>query len=481
MTSNTHLPDRIVDRMERIAHVGHWRWNVKDESLFWSKGIYKIHGLDFQDHTPSIEAALDAYVPEDREIVEKALAHAIENKTEFTIEARIQRPNGSLRNVIVHGECECNEKNGLIAVFGILQDITHVKQQEELYRLSAMGSSSAVWEWNLETDELRWAGRSAQVLGYDLNDNLPKSTEKFFKELLHPDDRDTLKETLIKHFTKTESFKIECRIANKNGEYEWFSARAQAQFNNYRKAIYVCGSMTSIQALKEIQNQLENSNTDLANFAAIAAHEIKHPIRTIGNYLELIQISSQTLEEDNQDYFKKAIQTANETNVMIDNLLEYASLENAKLTLDTVNIEKLTKLIIRSLKQEIKDTQANITIEPLHSIKADEIKIKTVITNLIQNALKYASDRPIEIKITMIENKDEWVYCVQDNGRGIDDKNKETIFQMFERADNIGNTKGTGIGLAVCQRIINLHKGSIRVESEINKGSTFTFSIPKEP
>ncbi|NCT40365.1 MAG: PAS domain-containing protein [Alphaproteobacteria bacterium] len=480
MPDNSHLSDHIVDRMERLAEIGHWRWNVREKKLFWSKGVYKIHGLDFLEYSPTVDAAIDGYIEEDRYQVEQALNYAIENKAPFKVEARIKRPNDEIRHIVSQGECETDEDGELIAVFGIIQDITLIKQQEELYQLSAMASDAAIWDWDIAKDSLRWAGRSAQVLGYPINDNLPMSTADFYETMLHPDDIQTLKKAFENHFTKLDNLNIEVRLKRQDGTFEWFLSRAQAQFDELGKAIRVCGSMTSIQQVKDIQDKLEGSNSDLESFACMAAHEIKRPIRSIASYLELIQMKEKDLAAEPKDYIAKSIEIANETSHMVDEILEYASLQDAELTLSEINTDKVIKLIIRSMKEDIKQTGTRIGLGNLPVIIGDETKLKTVITNIIQNALKYTADKPPEIEINIFEDTDKWRFSFSDNGRGMSQKDADKAFVMFERADNIGNIKGTGIGLAICNRIINMHEGNIWIESKLNKGTTFYFTIPKD-
>ena len=272
---------------------------------------------------------------------------------------------------------------------------------------------------------------------------------------------------------------IEIRIKTQNDSYKWFVARAQAQFDSTGQAIRVCGSMSSIQALKTTQAKLENSNSDLENFASMAAHEIKSPIRSISSYLELIRYSQEELPEKTHEYIGKSIEIANETGKMIDELLEYASLQEATLNLNEMNTEKMVKLLIRNMKEDIKMTGAEITFDDISNVICDETKIKTVITNLLQNALKYGATQGPEISIETSQDNYFWQFSIKDNGRGMSEKDVKKAFTMFERADNTGGVKGTGIGLAICQRIIDLHQGEIWVESELDKGSTFHFTISK--
>ncbi len=483
MSDKYHISEQILQRMERLGSIGHWHWDIKHNEIFWSQGVYDIHGINFEDYTPTVDAALDAYITEDRGDVEDFLTRAIEDNEDFKFEKRIKRPDGELRHIIAQGECEfCDQTGELISVFGVFQDVTPIRQQEELYELAALGSSAAIWDWDVKTDQLRWAGRSAEVLGYASNQHLPKTTRDFYDHNLHEEDQEKLLQAIEKHFTKLDNFAVEIRIKRQDEGYEWFLCRAQAQFNDYGKAIRVCGSMTSIRQLKETQAKLETSNMELENFASIAAHEIKSPVRSIGNYLELIKRkeNKNTLLETGE-YIDQCIKIAHQTNHMIDELLEYASLQEAELCISSVSIEKVTKRIIRSMKQEVKDSNAVITLKGFTDILCDETKIKTVMTNLIQNAVKYRSERQPEISISMLETQDYWQISVKDNGIGIPEGQENIAFDMFQRLDNAQDFQGTGIGLAICARIVTLHGGKIWVEPNQapENGSTFHFTIYK--
>ena len=211
----------------------------------------------------------------------------------------------------------------------------------------------------------------------------------------------------------------------------------------------------------------------------MAAHEIKAPIRNIASYLELMNFSEEELPETLKPNIEKSIEIANKTGKMVDELLEYASLQDAELNLKEVNLDSVTKLIIRSMKNDIKDSDANISFSKLPTIICDESKIVSLITNLIQNALKYRSEKPPEINIDVTDNDHEWYYSVKDNGIGMAEEDLQEIFAMFTRADNSTDVSGTGIGLNICRRIANLHGGKIWAESQLGKGSTFHFTVSK--
>lgn len=479
MTDNNHLSEQVLRRMERLGKIGHWRWDVQDNSLFWSEGVYQIHGIDSDGFTPNVDAALDAYIHDDRADVEECLTNAIENNEDFKFEKRIKRPDGEIRHVISQGECEFDDNNELLSVFGVIQDITPIKMQEELYELAALGSSSALWDWDVTHDRLHWAGRSAEIMGYASNKQLPQTTEDFYEGFLHPDDKEIVSEGLINHFTKLDEFWVRIRIKRNDGSYEWFSSRAQAQFDDYGKAIRVCGSMTSIQNLKEAQEKLEQSNSDLENFASIAAHELKRPLRTVASYLQLIGMSKEEMPASVKDHMEECIKAADEMSFMVDELLEYAQLQDAELNISAVNLDQITKAITRSAKDEVNASKAHIGFGDLPTIPCDETKIKTVITNLLHNAIKYRSDEKPEIHMSAAEHDEHWQYTIKDNGLGIPEGQGKTIFDMFKRLDNAKDRQGTGIGLAICRRIVDLHKGKIWVEPNDGQGSIFHFTISK--
>lgn len=128
---NPNIQNTILDRIERISHIGYWRYNIKENELFWSDEVYRIHGLNFAAFTPDVESAINAYHPEDKEDVKEALQNAIDNKASFEFQKRIQRPSNEIRYVSSQGECELDKNGKVVSVFGTLQDITELKEIQE--------------------------------------------------------------------------------------------------------------------------------------------------------------------------------------------------------------------------------------------------------------------------------------------------------------------------------------------------------------
>ena len=474
------LEGKILESIERIANIGHWRYDLVNDSLYWSEEVYRIHGLNFDDYTPNVDVAIDAYLPEDRDYVEKALQEAIEKREPFEFEKRIRRPDGEIRYVSSRGECEIDFDGSVISIFGTFQDLTELRMREELYELAAISSGAALWDWDIKSDRLNWAGNSAEILGYTNKKDLPRTTARFFSELVHPDDHEYLKNAFTRHFKTREPFSIDIRLSRTNKNYKWFSSRAQAHWDMDNQAIRMCGSLYDIDLLKQTQGKLERSNNDLSQFATIAAHDLKAPLRAISGFLEILQNRyKDKLDEKANEYINFSVNGAAQMGELIDDLLEYARLKSDEVEFTQTELNPLIQNVIDTIIFSQSDPDIAIEVADMPPILADANKVRRVFHNLIENALKYKSEHPPKITIKAEDQEDIWQFSVQDNGIGIDPSKQDDVFLMFKRLHTKDKYSGTGIGLAICKRIVELHGGDIWVESEPNKGSIFYFSIPK--
>lgn len=481
-TQSPFLSSELVDRIERVAEAGHWRVDLENNELFWSDGVFMIHGLSPDSYKPEVISAIEAYVPEDREHVSACVERAIEEGLPYTFECRIQRPDGEIRHVISQGEAEKNKAGKVVAIFGVIKDLTHIKEQEQRFRLAALGSNSAMWDWDILNDKIYWAGRSYAVLGVKSNDDLPCQSTEFFETLVHKDDQEKLKKAFADHFGQKSEFYIELRVHRSEHEYMWVLARAQAQWNTNGQAIRISGSLTDINELKTMEQHLLRSNEDLNQFASIAAHDLQQPLRAISGFLTLLQDKYEdTFDETAQKYIAQSIKGAENMSALVTDLLEYSRLETDGLKPKKHNITEILNTTILSLQSLIEENGAMITMNEIPEIVCDGLKLQRVFYNLIENAIKYRSTDSPRINISATELPDgAWQFSVADNGVGIEEKNLEAIFLMFNRLHSRNIYKGTGVGLAICKKIIDLHNGQIHVESNTGKGSVFHFTIPRQ-
>lgn len=233
--------------------------------------------------------------------------------------------------------------------------------------------------------------------------------------------------------------------------------------------------------LKVSQTRLKAYSEQMESFAYMASHDLKEPARMVNNFMQLLEKKyAAQLDEKAKKYIHFASDGAKRMTVLIDDLLAFARVNNETNTDEEVNTKYLLNEVTAYLKGVIEEKNANIVYEELPVILASATGIKLLFRNLISNALKYQSvNKQSIVEISCEENNTHWQFVVKDNGIGIDSKNLETVFRLFKRLHSNEAFTGTGMGLAICKKIVENHGGNIWVESEEGKGSKFYFTISK--
>lgn len=233
--------------------------------------------------------------------------------------------------------------------------------------------------------------------------------------------------------------------------------------------------------LKDTADELARSNRDLEEFAAVLSHDLSAPIRAVAIYCELLQRCNHSQFDDEADQFiQAAIDGANRMQKLITDLLTFARVTRRLKEHKPVECEAVFRDVLANLRAEIDETDATVTHDPLPTVTADATQLMQLFQNLIGNGIKYCRDRPPSIHVGVREENGEWLFSVQDNGIGINPKQADWIFQIFHRLhSDEAEYSGTGIGLAVCKRIVEHHGGRIWVESDPGKGSTFHITLRK--
>ena len=232
--------------------------------------------------------------------------------------------------------------------------------------------------------------------------------------------------------------------------------------------------------LAEQTQNLLRTNEELEQFAYVASHDLQEPLRVINNYLQLLERRhAKNLNEQAQNYIHRVINSANRMKNLIQDLLAYSRISTHKEPPKAISIESVLDQIKEDLEISIQETNAVITHDPLPSIHADELQITQLFLNLISNAIKYRSEQTPKIHISTSQTPTHWQINISDNGLGIDPEFFDRIFVIFQRLHGRDDYPGTGIGLAICKKIVERHKGTIWVESNLDQGSTFRFTIAK--
>lgn len=236
------------------------------------------------------------------------------------------------------------------------------------------------------------------------------------------------------------------------------------------------------EAIREMLiEELNNSNHELEQFAYVASHDLKEPLRMITNYMQLLNKHYKgQLDERADTYISFAVDGAMRMNDLINDLLIYSRVSSNVKEFKAVDFNEVIIDVLKDLHLVIEENNAEIFYCSMPTVMANEIQIKQLFQNLIQNAVKFRNGNNSKIEITAEKKEREWLFRVSDNGIGIDSQFFERIFVIFQRLNERDKYPGTGIGLAICKKIVDCHGGRIWVESEPGRGSSFFFTLPTE-
>lgn len=357
----------------------------------------------------------------------------------------------------------------------------------EAEKMAGIGS----WQADMITGAIKWSDQQIRIYGYEPGEIEP-SHEKFLSHI-HPEDREWLINNINEAMATLDDYQCEFRIIDKSGNIKHIFSKLVIERNADREPIRLVGFNQDIteRNLSKIQlNQLnENlqkqarelaiSNIELERFAHVASHDLQEPLRMVNSFMDLLakKMDGQ-LDEISRQYIHFAVDGTERMKSLIQALLEYSRVGTNHDEFINTDLNDVMQYATRVLEEEIKSKGAVITVEPLPVIKANKILITQLFVNLVSNAIKYQSDAIPVIKVGCSREQDKDVFYISDNGIGIEPKFFEKIFIIFQRLHNRSDYPGKGIGLSVCKKIVEIHKGKIWVQSEPGKGSTFYFSLP---
>jgi PAS domain S-box-containing protein len=299
-------------------------------------------------------------------------------------------------------------------------------------------------------------------------------------QFLHPEDRDANLRGWRHSIESGEPFHFQHRLRRADGVYRWHLTRAHAMRDADGNITMWIGSNTDIHEQKEKEEELRIANEDLQQFAYSASHDLQEPVRNVAVYSELVAMQyHDRLDPEGQQFLGFLAEGGRRLATLINDLLAYTRAGTIEGDLTTVESSVVLKRSLTDLAEAIRESKGIVTYDPLPKLYMAEAHLQQVFQNLLSNALKYRKDDPPKIHVSAVEQGTVWRFSVRDNGIGIDPQYKEKIFGVFKRLHRDQKYAGTGIGLAICQRVVERYGGRIWVESEPGNGSTFLFTVPK--
>jgi PAS domain S-box-containing protein len=450
------------------------------------------------------------YTPADREVSKDISELRTARETaKYEEEGWRVKKNGSVYWAHIILTSVFNAQNKLIGYSKVVRDLTERRKHEqalmlseERYRLLVeQVADYGIFMMDEKGRIISWNAGAKNIKGYTEKEIIGKYFSIFYPE----EDIILGKPAMeLKIAREVGKYEEEGWRVKKDGTKFWANVVITAVYDNEDVLIgfsKVTRDLTerqksekalrdSYQSYRELANQLTTTNQELSyanqeleQFTSIVSHDLQEPIRTIKSFLQLIQIKLNDHQaSDLSTYISKSINAANRMRELIQNLLHYSQLSKGEMVEETVDVDELIQQALQNLKTSIESGNAQIQIEnAVKTVRGDRVQLVQLIQNLVSNALKFTnSDKPVII-IRCSQENGHLKCSVSDNGIGIDESDLHKVFEIFRRLHTKKDYPGTGIGLAICKKIVDRHAGRIWPESKPGKGTTFYFTLNEQP
>ncbi len=468
---------------------------------FRNERFVKVFGYS-EIEVPGIdEWWLKAYPNEEyrREVIQNwdsAVERAAKSGTDIESELyHITCKDGTVREIIISG---ITIKDDLLATFIDLTE--RIKAEEEI-----RNNEKRFKELIESLPQLFWTTRvdgpcdylSKQWIEYT---GVPESEQLGYGwlEQLHPEDRERTVSDWMEKVKTGDSFDIEFRIRRNDGIYHWFKTRAVPMRDINGNITKWFGSNTDFDDTKRAEyeiiklnetlehrilirtEQLETANKELEAFSYSVSHDLRAPLRGINGFVQILMDDyGSRLDDEAKRICTVIMENSHKMGHLIDDLLAFSRLGRTEMQLSVVDMKTMVNSMYYELTDAISRKRIDLRIDDISSLNGDPTLLRQVWANLLSNAIKYSSKKEkAEISVSCKKEKNQCVYCIRDNGVGFDMKYADKLFGVFQRLHSTKEFEGTGVGLAIVQRIIRRHGGDVRAEGEIDKGAAFYFSLP---
>ncbi len=493
------------------AQIGIWEWDVVLNTLTWDAQTYALYGLPAESQHEPYSTWANALHPDDRQPVEEALQLAVKGKQDYVAKFRVIWPDHSIHWVHGAGSVEWDSTGLPLRMVGVNWDITNEKTSEKALRdseklqMAIMDSLSAHicvvdhlgrivatnQQWNLFGRENAIFGDSGGI-GTNYLNICERASNDGVEEA-----QDVASGLWGIIGGEKDEFSLEypCHSPTEN---RWFICRMNVLVDSSpRKVVVAHENITAIKAaehvLIEYNQELEKSNQELDDFAYIASHDLKEPLRGIFNYATiLLEDHGQNLNDDGRARCETLCRLSRRMEELLDGLLYYSRTGRTELAIKMTDLDQVLGTVLETVDISLKESGVLLNVPQIFpEVHCDSVRVGEIFRNLITNAMKYNDKAEKWIEIGFCDGTNTSpstkghpsgipVFYVKDNGVGIREKHFQSIFRIFKRLhgrDKFGG--GTGAGLTITKKLVERHGGRLWIESTVGEGSTFFFTLQK--
>lgn len=460
---NTYtMLDSLFSGAEQVIHVENWhrKRNGEKRLLAW---CYRALTDDEGNVTGALSTAKDItdnkLKQADVQGVNNILENLISTRTEELVSLNNELGNEIKERTAIEKELKARDAD-----------------MNRAQKIASFGN----WTMHFEDNNLYWSDEVYRIFG--LSPQEFGATYEAFLDRVHPDDIDYVKESVDQALAENKPYDIEHRIITPDGLTKFVHEQSETFYDEHNKPLKMVGTVLDITLRKEVEIKLERSYSELRKFAQITSHDLQEPLRKVMIFSERLKEGTKNLDAISSDYINRIHKSAIRMHELLDDLLLYSIVENQPKTFEEIDLNLIVKSSLSNLKDTIARTKAVINVDELPAIQADDSQINQLFQNLISNALKYRKEgvSPVINIRGQLSDAKEIIITVEDNGVGFDEKYIERIFQPFQRLHGKDEFEGTGIGLAICKKVVERHYGSISVKSAQGEGTAFIITLPQK-
>ncbi len=469
-----------------VSNEAIWDRDIKNNTLQWGSGFEIIFGYPIQEIEVSFNWWSFNLHPEDKNRVIKSLEKAIASKdTYWTDEYRYKAADGEFRYVLDRGHIIRDNKMKATRMVGAMIDLTERKSAEETIRSSEEQFRSLA-DATLEGIVIT---KNDKILDFNKAFSLMVGLEKEGEKIIGQSIFNFISDNNLSEIKKSLDLKNE-------GFYEGAHIRSQDQQIPVEiraaRSVYKGETATTIsfrdiserrkaeQALMNYAAELARSNAELEQFAYMASHDLQEPLRMVTSFLQLLRDKYESqFDETGEQYIAYAIDGAERMKTLIKDLLKYSRISFHEEEKELIDLNDLLAEITSVFAIKFISEGGSLEIDDLPEVVGQRTLFSQLFQNLIGNGLKYRDKKAPVVRVSVLDRGSEWEFIVADNGIGIDEKFHDKIFVIFQRLHSRDEFSGTGIGLAICKKIVEKYGGTIWVESKPGEGSEFHFTLAK--
>ncbi|GAB4093045.1 PAS domain-containing protein [Flaviaesturariibacter terrae] len=473
---------------------GTFRWNIQTNALSWDENLDRLFGLAPGQTVRSLDSFIECVHPDDRAAVIECCRQCAETAADFDLQFRVIWPDGTVRWLDDKGKTYLDASGRPSYMTGACVDITARRHAEDALRASEarlrmLTEALPQLSWMRDADSYRLEYASARWQEYSGIDDVDAA----WTAMLHPDDKERVLRVWEEALQGASDFREQMRLRHRDGEYRWHLSIAKPVHDGTGKVSKWTGTLLDIhdqktfeetleRLVRERTRQLQRSNDDLQQFAHVASHDLKEPLRKARLFLQRFLEDDQSRISHNGGTFLGKVEGAlDRMSAMVDGVLAYSLLRGQAFDPEPVQLDILLREIAVDLEVPIQEKRAEVHYEQLPVLTGSRVLLYQLFYNLLNNALKFTRpDAPPRVTVSMEHDEAlrATVIRVSDNGIGFSPDQARRIFEPFTRLHSKDQYEGTGLGLALCQKIMERHAGSIRAEGHEGAGATFFLSFP---